>query len=270
MQTEQQQSILLEENKWRSEILDRDVQVDVYLPTHVKHPEKMTLLLINDGQDLPKMPFQNILNELYYYEEVEPILCAGIHCGPQRKMEYGVAGQIDYLGRGAKAADYTSFIFEEVLPFIRKKYHIPHFNEKAFAGFSLGGLMAMDIVWNHPEEFSKAGLFSPSLWWRQKAYEDGYTDEADRIMHNQVKSGKAALWQKFFIQTGSMDEKKDRNNNGIIDSIDDAMDLIKALKEKGFKDQAIKYLQLEDGSHDVPTWARAFPAFLKWGWGYKH
>ena len=27
------------------------------------------------------------------------------------------------------------------------------------------------------------------------------------------------------------------------------------------------YLELEDGTHDVATWAKAFPVFLEWGWG---
>jgi hypothetical protein len=64
-----------------------------------------------------------------------------------------------------------------------------------------------------------------------------------------------------------LDEKLDRNNNGIIDSIDDATDLIAELKKKGYSDDAIRYLEMEDGKHDVQTWAEAFPEFLKWGWG---
>jgi enterochelin esterase-like enzyme len=263
-------SILVESEIISSKHLDRDVIVDFYLPTHVTNPSEMGLLLINDGQDLPKMSFEEILEDLYFNGSIQPVLCVGIHCGTERKMEYGMAGQTDYLGRGAKAGDYTNFVFEELIPFLRKKYHVNHFKEKSFAGFSLGGLMALDIVWNHPHEFLRAGIFSGSLWWRKKAYEDGYTDEADRLMHNQIKdTEKIAPWLQFFIQTGLLDEKKDRNKNGVIDSIDDAVDLIKELKAKGYKDEAIKYLELPDGKHDVPTWAKAFPDFLKWGWGTK-
>ncbi len=268
MQKERVISIMIEHEILKSEFLERDVKVDFYLPTQVKHPESMSLLLINDGQDLPKMPFEKILEDLYFYQEIEPLLCVGIHCGSDRRMEYGIAGQADYLGRGAKAGDYTSFIFEELLPLIRQKYHLPHFKEKSFAGFSLGGLMALDIVWNHQNEFSKVGIFSGSLWWRQKGYDDGYSDETDRIMHNQIRESKEiAPWLKFFIQTGLLDEKKDRNKNGVIDSIDDALDLIAELKKKGYTKESIKYFEMEDGSHDVPTWGRAFPEFLKWGWG---
>ena len=252
-----------------SDYLNRDVTIDFYLPTHVSNIEEMSILLINDGQDLPKMPFEEILEVLYKGQKIEPILCVGIQCGPERRMEYGIASQADYLGRGVKAAAYTTFIFEELLPFIQNKYKVTRFKEKAFAGFSLGGLMALDIVWNHAHEFSKVGVFSGSLWWRQKAYEDGYTDEADRIMHNQVRTGIIAPWLKFFFQTGLMDEKKDRNNNGVIDSIEDVLDFIAELKKKGYDSKAIHYLELENGSHDVPTWAKAFPAFLEWGWGTK-
>jgi hypothetical protein len=61
-----------------------------------------------------------------------------------------------------------------------------------------------------------------------------------------------------------LDEKADRNNNGIIDSIDDTISLIDELTAKGYsREKDIVYLELADGRHDVPTWGRAFPAFLQ-------
>ena len=54
-------SFIVESKNIKSAILDREVIIDVYLPTHVKHPGDMNLLLINDGQDLAKMPFEDIL-----------------------------------------------------------------------------------------------------------------------------------------------------------------------------------------------------------------
>ena len=67
--------------------------------------------------------------------------------------------------------------------------------------------------------------------------------------------------------TGTHDETSDRNNNGIIDSIDDTLDLIRELEAKGYQRKTdIEYLELADGRHDVPTWGRAMPAFLQWGW----
>jgi enterochelin esterase-like enzyme len=260
-------NIVTEQTTINSVFLKREVVIDAYLPKNIKHPETLPLLLINDGQDLPKMPFDAMLDALIGENEIMPILCIGIYCGPERRMEYGTEQEADYKGRGAKAALYTQFIFEELLPFIHEKYAVTSFKEKSFAGFSLGALSAMDIVWNHSAEFAKVGAFSGSFWWRSKSYKDGYDDDTDRIMHAQIRNGNFAPWLKFFFECGALDETKDRNKNGIIDSIDDTMDLIKELLNKGYADDAIQYLELADGTHDVPTWGRAFPDFLKWGWG---
>jgi len=261
------QHVLVESHTLYSQYLERDIIFDAYIPQKVQHPEHMSLLLINDGQDLVKMPFDEILNNLYEEKTLQPVFCIGLHCGAERKREYGVAYSADYKGYGNKAGLYTKFIFDELLPFIRKTYHVPSFKEKSFAGFSLGALSALDIVWNHASEFSKVGIFSGSLWWRRKGYDDGYDDEMDRLMHLQVRNGTMYPWLKFYLQCGALDESADRNNNGIIDSIDDALDLIVELKAKGYTDEHIQYVLLEDGKHDVPTWQKALPNFLQWGWG---
>jgi enterochelin esterase-like enzyme len=259
--------ILVESFVIVSQYLEREVLIDAYLPSDISHPEQMNLLLINDGQKLIKMSFAEILDTLLSNDEIEPMICMGIHCGPKRKREYGTAYSADYEGRGNKAGLYNKFIFDELMPFIRKRFNAPSFKEKSFAGFSLGGLSALDIVWNHHNEFSKVGIFSGSLWWRRKAYGEGYNDETDRLMHLQILNGGFYPWLRFFFQCGAMDETADRNNNGIIDSIDDTLDLIAALKAKGYTDEHIHYYELADGTHDINTWAKALPEFLRWGWG---
>jgi enterochelin esterase-like enzyme len=126
----------------------------------------------------------------------------------------------------------------------------------------------MDIVWNNPIEFSKVGVFSGSFWWRTKSQDDAtFNEDTDRIMHKQVREGGTYPWLKYFFEVGTQDETADRNNNGIIDAIDDTVSLIDELKKKGHTNNDIKYLELQDGQHNVPTWARAFPDFLIWGWG---
>ena len=121
------------------------------------------------------------------------------------------------------------------------------------------------MVWHHPDIFSIAGVFSGSLWWRTKALGDDYDDETDRIMHAQVRNGVYQPNLRFYFTTGSLDETADRNNNGIIDSIDDTLALIKELKQHGYTDTDIRYVNYEDGKHDIATWGRAMPGFLLWG-----
>jgi enterochelin esterase-like enzyme len=269
MEVEKSLGILKERVLLDSTYLDRNVTVDFYLPKHVSRPSDMSLLLINDGQDMDRLGFKPLLDYLYRQQEIVPLLCVGIHAGAERKLEYGTARWPDFKGRGSKAKLYTRFVLEELIPYVRSKYVMPTFKEKAFAGFSLGGLSALDIVLNHPGEFSRVGIFSGSLWWRLKdKHDESYSDETDRIMHQQVKSGEYFPWLKFFFQCGTLDEDEDRNGNGVIDSIDDTLDLIKELQSIGYDGPSdIYYLELPDGKHDVATWGRAMPEFLKWGWG---
>jgi iron(III)-enterobactin esterase len=87
-------------------------------------------------------------------------------------------------------------------------------------------------------------------------------------MHQQIKNGKFKEGLKFYFTTGSLDETADRNNNGIIDSIDDTESLIEELEKLGYnRNNDIRYINYEDGKHDVETWGRAMPQFLLWGWG---
>jgi iron(III)-enterobactin esterase len=268
MQIEELSNLIVEQKAIASTFLKRQVIVDSYLPKNVQSLDDLSLLLINDGQDLQEMKFSTMLNQMLESNEIEPLLCVGIHAGKDRKNEYGTANVLDYQGLGAKAKAYNQFILEELLPFIHIQYGIEQFRQKGFSGFSLGGLTAIDMVWNYPDIFSITGVFSGSLWWRTKSLEDDYNDDTDRIMHQQIRNGKYRPGLRFYFTTGSLEETADRNNNGIIDSIDDTLDLIKELKKLGYHSEyEIKYINYEDGRHDVQTWGKAIPGFLLWGWG---
>ncbi|MBL7827475.1 MAG: esterase family protein [Saprospiraceae bacterium] len=253
--------------QFQSTCLQRDVLLDFYLPPGYDESKRQDcrLLLINDGQDLPRMHMKDILQHLYDAQELAPTLIVGIHTSHARIREYGTARQADYKGRGDLAGAYTKFILQELVPYIQRHYQIsdlPH--HRAFAGFSLGGLSAFDIVWAYPDQFGLAGVFSGSFWWRWSAVRPEDPD-ADRIMHDIVHhSSNIDLQQRFWFQCGALDEEDDRNGNGIIDSIDDTQDLIKALRAKGYGDKSIRYLELENGRHEPQTWGEAMPDFLTW------
>ena len=64
--------------------------------------------------------------------------------------------------------------------------------------------------------------------------------------------------------------KPDRNNNGIIDSIDDTTDLIDELVKKGYHRDTdghrrdIRYVEIKGGKHNQDTWSAIMPDFLTW------
>ena len=258
----------LESLSFPSQILERNLRIDFYLPPEMEAGNGgYDVLLINDGQDLRTMDFETILQKLYETRSIRPLLCIGIHAGPLRKFEYGTARTADYKGRGNLARRYMYFITEELIPAVHLLFPGKLNSRWAFAGFSLGGLSALDISWKHGRLFKMAGVFSGSLWWRALDKDNpDYTDEQHRIMHTQIRDTHFVPGMKFFFECGTDDEKEDRNGNGVIDSIDDTLDLISTLVRKGYDPQLdIRYHEIDGGKHDIPTWAEAFPVFLQWG-----
>jgi enterochelin esterase-like enzyme len=250
-----------------SNFLKRDVKLTIIAPLKKGELYKnVSLMLFNDGQDFPALQMQNTIENLYSNKKIKAALFVGIHANQDRLQEYGTASQSDYAGRGSKAQLHASFVTQELLPYLQKTYFIKKGAKNTyFAGFSLGGLSAIDIVWANPTMFSKVGVFSGSLWWRDKKYESHFKEDNDRIMHNIIKKGKYQKGLKFWFEAGTEDEKDDRNNNGIIDAIEDTLDLIKILNEKGYHSQKdVIYHEVQGGEHNPQTWAKVMPVFLEW------
>jgi len=267
MSTLSQPAVNTSTRQLESSLLKRSVDLRLYSPSGWMGHETLHLLLVNDGQDLAQMQIEHVLQSLYENWQIEPVLVVGIDASAERLQDYGVANRPDFKKRGANAHIYADFIIRELIPFLQAESGAALNGKRAFAGFSLGGLSAFDIVWNHPEHFDHAGVFSGSFWWRKKDLKAGYTDK-DRILHQMIRDTKKISPLKFWLMTGTEDELSDRNQNFIIDSIDDTIDVIKELQKKGYKrPQDIFYYEKVGGKHDVATWAAAMPAFLIWAFG---
>lgn len=253
---------------WYSSALNREVDVDVYLPPDysLNPGRRYPLTIFNDGQDLHVMGLADILEQLYRRDAAPYMIVVGIYAGHERIREYGTVRQADYKGRGDMAPAYRDFIMQELWPLITRRFRTSGLTEEtAFAGFSLGALSALDIAWAYPRVFGRVGVFSGALWWRWSEV-DPRDPDADRIMHDIMAKSDPALnrEQRFWFQCGTRDETDDRNNNGVIDAIDDTLDLIKVLKSKGFDDSQIRYHEMEDGEHNPRTWGEAMPDFMAW------
>jgi len=246
--------------------LNRTVILDAYFDAKRILEKETSLLLFNDGQDLEKMQMGATLQSLQDAYAIMPLLVVGIHCSENRKNEYGTAHVLDYLQRGNQSSEYQAYIIEELIPFIKIHFQISTFKQQAIAGFSLGALSALDITLNYRNTFSVVGAFSGAFWWRDKdQFAKDFDENQNRIIHQKVKKSTFQPSIRFFFEAGQLDETADRNNNGIIDAIDDTLDLITELKKIGYSHPSdIYYLELADGKHDIDTWAKSMPYFIEW------
>ncbi|MBK9320932.1 MAG: esterase family protein [Bacteroidetes bacterium] len=253
-----------------SAALKRQMKVEIVLPPWYKETPQFSfpVLILNDGQLVHKVKGKEALLKVYNENVIPPMIIAGIHAH-NRLHEYGVAGVPDYKSRGNKAGKYSRFMVNEFLPLLKKNFRVLEGPaHTAIAGFSLGGLSAFDISWNYPHFFGTTGVFSGSFWWRSKSYDGGYDEASDRIIHKLVRGTDSVSNQRFWFQCGTEDELSDRNNNGVIDSIEDTLDLIDELQAIGYeKGTNIEYVEVEGGRHDEETWSKVFPDFLIWAFG---
>ena len=90
-------------------------------------------------------------------------------------------------------------------------------------------------------------------------------EDRSRITLDMIKNSKHRAPLQYYFQCGTEEETDDRNNNGVIDVIDDTLDVINELQLKGYSYPGdICYKEIEGGKHDLSTWGSALPQFIKW------
>jgi len=233
-----------------------------------ENKSSLNLIIFNDGQDFGELGIRKTIDSLWNKHLIKPLVVVGISAG-NRTREYGVAGKPDYQQRGDRADKYAQFVVNELYPFIKKKSGVRSFNQVIIAGCSQGGLSAFDIAWNNANRFNKVGVFSGSFWWRDKdANDPEYSDSLNRIMIAQIRSSRKRPDLKMWFYVGDQEEKADRDQDGVIDAVDDTRDLIQVLKtKKSISSSDIQFVESSVGRHDYTAWRKHLPEFLIWAVG---
>lgn len=256
-------------NFWRhmskiliSSQLDRELLLDMFVPASYREGDPMVLVF--DGQDWKGLRLFELLEKIMKAGLTLLLVVVAMHAG-KRLQEYGLAGIADCRGRGVRADQNARFVVEELLLWLEKEEGLRSVPERRFVvECSLGGLTAFDLFWKHPKHFAGLAALSGSFWWRGRDLDQGYTDQ-DRVAHRLIRMGEHRAGLRFWLQAGTRDETNDRNQNGIIDSIDDTLDLVTELIKKGYRQGVeVVYHQVKGGRHDLPTWKKAFSIALSW------
>lgn len=242
-------------------------RVTVYLPPgyDAARAQPYPLLLALDGQTMPQWRLAETLDKLVGAGAIEPVVVAAVPASAERMDEYGMAGQLDFAGRGRHAKALQDLLAGEILPWLRERHHAATDAARTgIFGASLGGLCAFDTAWRRPQVFGLAGIFSGSLWWRADD-SSGAAQQASRLAHRTVRDTATRPALRLWFQAGTRDEAADRDGNGVIDAIQDTTQLVEELVAKGFRrGDEVAYHEIEGGEHHESTWARALPEFLRW------
>jgi enterochelin esterase-like enzyme len=250
-----------------SEFLGNKRTIYVYLPPDYEGEggRRYPVLYLNDGQDRGQLKLHRTLAELYGRGLIEPIIVVAVPTNEDRLEEYGTAAAPNAQGLGQRAGLYGRFLTEEVMPLVNERFRTSgEAGRTAVWGASFGGLSAFDIAWNYADLFGIVGVFSGSFWWR--AGEDETDLEPNELIMQQVvrrggRRGKLRVW----LEAATRDETSDRDNNGVIDAIQDTLELIEALVSVGYEaGEDVVYVEVEGGRHNYETWSKVLPDFLSW------
>ena len=238
----------------------------IFLPPHYRETQtRYPVLYLNDGQDVGQLRLRETLARLMAHGRIQPLIVVAIPTTADRLQEYGTAVAANAQGLGSLAAQYNRFVVEEVRPWINQEFRTETDAAKtAVLGASLGGLSAFDLAWNHPDVFGAVGVFSGSFWWRAGEAETA-VPPSRRIAHSLVRQGRHHPGFRAWFQAGTRDERDDRDNNGVIDAIQDTLELMDDLRALGVANgRDLVYVEVVNGRHDYATWSQVLPDFLLW------
>lgn len=232
--------------------LKRRRTVRVYFPPNYSSSQGFPVIYMLDGQNVfdastsfaGEWNADETLDKLFYSRAFGAIVVAIYHGEDQRLNEY--TPWPNENKEGGDGEKFASFIVKDLKPYIDKYYRtIPDQENTMIMGSSLGGLMALYMAMEYPEVFGKVGVFSPSLWWSEKSFE-------------QISKFKKRRHQKIYILGGEQESK---------DMVSDIRKAKRMLKEVGFDENELQVKIAPDGRHSEWFWAREFPEAVKWLFG---
>lgn len=144
---------------------------------------------------------------------------------------------------GGEGAKYAAFLVNTLKPYVDSNYRTrPEREATGIMGSSLGGLITMYTAMEYQEVFSKAGVFSPSFWW---------SDEAYQHVRNE---GKRANMKIYFLAGEQESESM----------VLDMQAMYNVMREIGFSESELFFRTHPDGQHSEGYWAREFPGAYYW------
>jgi predicted alpha/beta superfamily hydrolase len=243
---------------FRSKILGNRRDVLVYLPPGYRRfsTRRYPVLYLQDGQNVfdAATAFSHVewsvdetTQRLIRNKLIEPLIIVAIdNTGEERIHEYApTRGVIDADAKRKRrskglARKYGQFLFEELKPYIDRKYRTKRESEfTGLGGSSLGGLLTLSLGLWYPNVFRRLLVMSPSVWWD------------DQVIVKMVEDLDAKLSLKIWLDTGTNEPGWER-----------ARALRDALVEKGWKlFDDLQYTEVPGGDHSERAWAyRVDPA----------
>jgi enterochelin esterase family protein len=213
----------IEKHSFRSEILDNERNIYIYLPYgYSKYSTSYKTLVLTDGNDyINNLCAKNVLDNLINEGKIPPIVAIFVTQTTERDKELQCNDK------------FIRFLIEEVLSWARSNYNLSiNPEDNIIGGLSFGGLSAMYSGLKHSNVFGNVLSQSGSFWWCSKS--------CDKIVEQFERINKLPI--KIYMEVGELEAK-----DSIIGTNEQLRDI---LIEKGYD---VKYSVFKAG-HDYLLW----------------
>ncbi|TDR20455.1 alpha/beta hydrolase [Marinicella litoralis] len=156
---------------WHSSVLDEQRSINVYLPQsyHQGSNQDYPVIYLLDGsadEDFIHIAGLVQFGSFSWIKMLPESIVVGIaNVDRKHDMTYPTQNEQDKkdFPTTGGSKQFIQFIKDELQPMVNLKYRTT--TNKTIIGQSLGGLLATEILFNHPEMFDNYLIVSPSLWW---------------------------------------------------------------------------------------------------------
>lgn len=149
------------------------------------------------------------------------------------------------------AADYLTFIKEEVITFVESEYRADA-DRRMIVGHSLGGLFGAYVLLTEPGLFSDYILSSPSLWFHNEVIFD---------IEAEVATADRDIRGRVFISIGSTETPEINGSQN--DMVGQAKSFAKRLRSRGYENLQVKDVVYKGGTH-LTSYPSALVEGLRW------
>src|ERR1041385_4232488 len=232
----------------------------VYVPAQYDPAQPTAVMVFNDGQAMMADPgdvqAQNVLDNLIFRREIPVML--GVFINPGRRPDQPEPNPRDWGDRTSNRADeynppndkYARVVVEELMPALKKEYHIsPDPELHGIMGASSGGCAAFAVAWFRPNDFRKVITFVGS-----------FTSIRGEYIYPELVAESDKKPLRIFMQDGRNDNRRPGNPNG--DWFLQNVRLMNALTKKGYE---VNY-SWGIGNHGQKQGGAIFPEMMRWLW----
>ncbi|MES2617745.1 MAG: alpha/beta hydrolase-fold protein [Bacteroidota bacterium] len=155
----------------QSTVLNEKRILNIYLPEGYKADDttKYSVIYLLDGsadEDFIHVAGLLQFNMFPWVNRTPKSILVGI-ANVDRKRDFTFPSTVEKEKQAfpttGHSEQFITFIEKELQPFIEKNYNTNH--SKTIIGQSLGGLLAIEILFKKPTLFNQYLIISPSLWW---------------------------------------------------------------------------------------------------------